>query len=517
MNKFPLRFFSELSSTFLPEYSNLAKLENRLLVSIIRVIFLIYLLFLPSATFASTQWIKIEPGLDSIEILLIDPSNPSTLYAGIMGTVGVYKSTNSGINWSTANTGLAANGATINIHSLVIDKKNPSTLYAGTMKGVFKSTNGGGSWSRTGLIDIYVYSLAIDPIDSSILYAGTYSNGVYKSIDAGAKWSSANRSQENASIMTISIDPLVPSIVYAGTHGNGIFKSTDSGVSWKQVINGLTSMEIKTIAIDPKNPSTLYAGSYDGKIFKSIDAAITWSNISVGIPSGLATPYVDFIVIDPTNSSIIYSGVQNGGIFKSINFGQNWASFNTGMTNRRVPSFAIDNLSPTTLYAAGGEGFFKYSLTECLFNWAEGSYPQLFAPSDSATVTEPVYTYRHYSSTNNYLGISSIDNHVYYLGSDGAKQDEGPSSYWLPLAGCQSSATPFDCLFNWAERNYSALFAPAGASTATLGVYNYRHYSLTQANLGVSLLDNHVYYQGSNGISQDEGPTSYWFIQAGCQ
>jgi hypothetical protein len=75
---------------------------------------------------------------------------------------------------------------------------------------------------------------------------------------------------------------------------------------------------------------------------------------------------------------------------------------------------------------------------DCLFNWAEGAYPELFAPA-AASVTFAPYYYRHYSQTNAYLGTSSVDNHVYYLGpiSNDALQDVGALSTWLATAGCQ--------------------------------------------------------------------------------
>ncbi len=149
---------------------------------------------------------------------------------------------------------------------------------------------------------------------------------------------------------------------------------------------------------------------------------------------------------------------------------------------------------------------------ECLFNWAEGNYPALFEPPGPTTAVLGVYTYRHYSATNAYLGVSSVDNNVYYQG-----QDVGSLSYWLPVAGCQASATPDDCLFNWAEGKYPSLFAPAGSPTATEAVYTYRHYSATNAYLGVSSIDNNVYYLGPDGKLQHVGPTSYWLPKAGCQ
>jgi hypothetical protein len=76
------------------------------------------------------------------------------------------------------------------------------------------------------------------------------------------------------------------------------------------------------------------------------------------------------------------------------------------------------------------------SRIECLFNWAERNYSRL-APTGYATKVWSIYTYRYYAAIDAYLGVSSVDNHVYYRGPDGKLQDEGHVSYWLPLAGCQ--------------------------------------------------------------------------------
>ena len=76
------------------------------------------------------------------------------------------------------------------------------------------------------------------------------------------------------------------------------------------------------------------------------------------------------------------------------------------------------------------------SPTDCLFNWAEQHYSGLFAGGGPAAMWD-VYTYRYYSATHAYLGVSSADSHVYYLGPDGRLQDEGPLAQWLPIAGCQ--------------------------------------------------------------------------------
>jgi len=74
---------------------------------------------------------------------------------------------------------------TTSVHALALDSQTPTTLYAGT-GGVFKSTDGGTSWSpaNTGLPNTSIFTLAIDPTTSTTLYAGMRS-GVFKSVDGG--------------------------------------------------------------------------------------------------------------------------------------------------------------------------------------------------------------------------------------------------------------------------------------------------------------------------------------------
>ena len=81
--------------------------------------------------------------------------------------------------------------------AIAIDPITPTTLYAGTGAGVFKSTNGGETWSLTDAGPPNVLALAIDPITPSTLYAGTSRAGVFKSTDAGATWAVVRQGRHN--------------------------------------------------------------------------------------------------------------------------------------------------------------------------------------------------------------------------------------------------------------------------------------------------------------------------------
>jgi endoglucanase len=94
------------------------------------------------------------------------------------------------------------------------------------------------------------------------------------------------------------------------------------------------------------------------------------------------------------------------------------------------PALAVSNACVTVLNPT--------TQAECLFNWAERTYPTLFAPAATSTTFAP-WHYRYYWQTDAYLGTSSADNHVYYLGpsSGYGLLDVGNLSSWLATAGCQ--------------------------------------------------------------------------------
>lgn len=74
---------------------------------------------------------------------------------------------------------------------------------------------------------------------------------------------------------------------------------------------------------------------------------------------------------------------------------------------------------------------------ECLLNWAERTYPTALAPSGSGTRFLAPYTYRYYGFTDAYVGVSTQDGHVYFLGADRVMADLGTLGTWLAAAGCR--------------------------------------------------------------------------------
>ena len=230
------------------------------------------------STNAGATWAAANKGLTNqrVNSLAINPSTPATLYAGTDGG-GVFKSTDSGGTWAAVNTGLpyvSGGPYLLLVNALAINPTIPTTLYAGMNGGgVFKSTDSGGTWAaaNTGLTP-YVYVLAINPTTPATLYAGTF-GGAFKSTNGGASWSPINNGLPGTSggpyLNALSINPSAPATLYVGTNNSGVFKTTDSGGTWAAVNTGLPSLTVQALALDPTGETTLYVGLSEGSVWQS--------------------------------------------------------------------------------------------------------------------------------------------------------------------------------------------------------------------------------------------------------
>lgn len=279
--------------------------------------------------------------------IAVDPTTPTTVYAA-SGLAGIFKSTNGGGTWAAINNGLVASGSfsTGSIVTLAVDPTTPTTLYAGTSSGLLRSTDGGVNWNPLPLV-----LSGLSAVDAVV------------------------------------IDPTTPTTIYVATTGwgpvgGGVFKTTNGGTDWSAVGSGLPAAPqsglagVTGLVINPLSPTTLYAvaGAYlsGTDVYKSIDGGTSWASASTG-QSGT---YVYSLAIDPTTPATLYATlapVTGGalGVFKTTDGGGSWSSVNSGLSGA-VWSVALDPASPSTLYAGTG-GVFKS--TDGGGNWTAVATP----------------------------------------------------------------------------------------------------------------------------------------------
>src|SRR5262245_33658085 len=286
-------------------------------------------------------WTKVGPEGATVRTIAIDPTSPSTLYAGTDG--GVAKSVDGGATWSDRSAGLDRRF----VRELAIDPFDSQIIWAANIGGFFRSTDGAAAWQRVESGPSAADAVTLTPLVRGLVYAGL-GTGVSKSVDGGATWHTSTITREDSQVTDLVIDPRDPDTVYAGLFRAGVFKSTNGGTTWAPSRNGLTDIDVEELVIDPTNPNLLYAATRSG-VFASVDAGARW------IPTPTAG-FIGGVAIDPFAHATVYALPLVGSGLKSTDFGLRWAPISALPV---LHSVAFDPVTQGTLYAGAGFGLAK--------------------------------------------------------------------------------------------------------------------------------------------------------------
>lgn len=297
------------------------------------------------------------------------------------------------------------------ISDFAVDCDNPSTYFVAVASGnVWKTTNAGITFKPV-FDDYGSYSIGcitIDPNNKHTVWVGTGENnsqrsvawgdGIYKSTDGGESWTNMGL-KKSEHIGKIIIDPRNSDVIYVAAQGplwgaggdRGLYKSTDGGKTWEHSLKISDNTGVSDIVMDTKNPDVLYATSYqrrrhtwtlidggpESAIYKSVDAGKTWSKINKGLPAGDLGRIG--LAIAPSNPDILYVIVEaeadKGGFYRSTNRGANWERRNNHVSSS--PQYyqellcdpkdenLVYSLSTYTMYSEdGGKTFKRLGLSE---------------------------------------------------------------------------------------------------------------------------------------------------------
>jgi len=285
------------------------------------------------------------------------PDDLNTMYIGA-ATGGIYKTTTGGAEWEN----VFENYPTISIGDLAIDPENPEVIWAGTGEanassysflgsGVYKSENGGQTWTYKGLDQsAYIGRVVVDHSNSQRVFVAACGNlfsandqrGVYRTADGGNSWERVLYLNDSTSAIDLVQHPENPQILYAAmwerirrltwrqSFGNssGIWKTVDGGNTWYELTSGLpTGSNVGRIGIDisRSNPNVLYA-FYDNQdfigVYKTNNGGENWSATNFSSLQGMNSNfgwYFGQIRINPANENEFFlMGVdmnksENGG------------------------------------------------------------------------------------------------------------------------------------------------------------------------------------------------------------
>jgi len=314
------------------------------------------------------HWHSERNGLDpggTYEDILIDPSNPSFVYTWTGeesggGGGGVFRTKDGGRTWRITNHGLPVNeDAAVPVAALELDPLDPDILYA-SLSGVhrlFKTVDATRTWSgiHTG-VGTSFSELDIAPSDPSIVYAPGPA-GVYRSDDGGQTWTLLADDFTNIGFADVAFAASDPAIAYAGSTTGAVYRSADGGNSWAATSGSLPGGyggAITSLAIDPSDPAVAYVGTFLDGLFKTEDEGAHWHHAD----SGITDLDLSGIVIDPADTSLVYVAASgNGtGLYRSKDGGLTWRVANAGLgTYPHVEDLTIDPLDPSVLFAVSSD------------------------------------------------------------------------------------------------------------------------------------------------------------------
>lgn len=234
--------------------------------------------------------------------------------------------------------------------------------------GIYKTLDNGDTWSTANKIlstegsptlnAINVNSLILDPNDRQTLYLGSTAHGLFYTYDSAAQWWQSGPIR-SGSISAIAVVPKPEDkcTLYLAT-ANRIFKTEDCGRFWdQQYYDTRLKEKILTLVVDSSNTNVIYAGLTTGDVLVSSDAGKNWKTLS-RLPGDVET-----LAQHNLDADTFYAVVQNQGIWKSVDSGVTWENMSKEWREYKdavkVSDIAVDVNRPDTFIVASSYGLLR--------------------------------------------------------------------------------------------------------------------------------------------------------------
>ncbi|MFQ5639102.1 MAG: WD40/YVTN/BNR-like repeat-containing protein, partial [bacterium] len=336
------------------------------------------------------------PTGDAIPIfsLTVDPNDPNIIWCGTRGKRGVYKSVDKAEHWELNVNGIPDTDR-LSFRSFAIQPGNSDIVYCGTewalsgdeipagqssasMGKIYKTSDGGESWTEVLMSDALVRTIVIDPVDPNIVYAATgffdrddvQEMGIWKSTNAGESWENITRGMSNLTVGDIEMDPQNRNILLATSgrlsgFGGGpnaergeILRSIDGGHNWTRQFGWNPGQPFTYVEIDESNPNIVYAAASDRGFFKSVNRGLTWQRTTYN-PPYVNPGHIISITTHKDKPNWLITNSYGGGVFVSEDGANSWKAASQGYTGCEIADIAVARDNPLKIYAVARSSVFR--------------------------------------------------------------------------------------------------------------------------------------------------------------
>jgi photosystem II stability/assembly factor-like uncharacterized protein len=433
-----------------------------------------------------------------VSSLAFDPKDPWTFYVGL-ATGGIMKTADNGGTF----TPIFEHETVAAIGDVAVAPSDPQVVWAGTGEandrntvswgaGVYRSTDGGGTWTRVGLESTRAIARVVvhptDPGTAWVCAPGDVwqpgERGIYKTTDGGKTWKKTYTApapfETRAGCGDLAIDPSEPNTLYAAVYARrrrpwqfdygvgatdgkdvgGILKSTDGGATWTKLTNGLPAQTGRIgLTVYRKNPKVVYAvvqsdagGLSDindpyskaGGVFRTDDAGATWTRMSKLDPRPF---YFSQIRVDPENDKKVY--VLGFMLHVSEDGGKTWREDRFKNVHSDNHALAIDPRTPQRMLLGTDGGVY-----ETYDGGAGWQHLDRFAGGEFFRVST--------DGSTPYRICGGLQDNTNWVGPSDTRSKEGiRNADWRAIGGGDGSYCAFDALDSnlvYAESQQGYLF-----------------------------------------------------------
>jgi photosystem II stability/assembly factor-like uncharacterized protein len=324
-------------------------------------------------------------------VIQVKDNDPNVVVAG---GVTMVRSSNGGASWSSVGGNVHADH-----HAFAVDPANPNTIYNGNDGGMYRSEDGGASYTKisNGLAINQFYAIAVDQRAEDISYGGTQDNGTFSITSSSAQRIAGGDGfyvvvdHSNSDIIygeypngdlwklnrgtgqqfpdingglfgeaqwsaPILMDPVDPNVLYHGRQQ--LFVTVDGGNDW-QAVSPQVAGQISAIGVSKVNRDIIYVGSNRGTLLVSRDGGQTWNDytFSGGVPNRYIADFAPALKSEAV-CYVSVAGFFSGHVFKTTNYGETWTDVSSNLPDIPVNALAIHPDDDNVLYAGTDLGVF---------------------------------------------------------------------------------------------------------------------------------------------------------------